>query len=296
LTSHDLFLKTSWQLEDKEQRSKLVFSDSHFEFAFISDKGGREENQDCWAVLKTLDGTRVLCVADGLGGHIGGRIASRTAVNAVCEFVQTKSFDFEKPESLYLAFEKANQEILKSQNENPESSNMRTTLVVLMIRDGLAFWSHVGDVRLYKFSKNLLTEKTKDQSVPQMLADLGEIQEDEIAHHSERNKLLGSLGDSKKEIKPKLLQTYKTLRPGDVFMLTTDGFWEWVSEAEIQQIIEQDSIINSLDSLENIVKERAKKDSYFDNYTASLMRVGQVVENKSYWYKTRFKPQRSKDE
>lgn len=287
MTNNQTYLRSSWKQENSEQRSEWLLSIDQLDAALLSDRGGREENQDGWVIAQSIDGATVFCVADGLGGHKGGRLASQIAVSAVCNFVQSSQFSFEKPENLYRAFEKANQKILQQQEKMPEFSNMRTTLVVLMIRDGLACWMHIGDVRLYWIRDGKCLERTKDQSVPQLLADLGEIGVDEIAHHPERSKLLSSLGSSQ-QIKPKLIQGYRQLQRGDFFLLATDGFWEWLSEREISLAIQNSDIKILIRNLENLVRERAKSESYFDNYTCALVKVGEVPRNLSYWHKTKF--------
>lgn len=277
----------SWTQENSDQRSEGLLSLNQLETVCLSDRGGREENQDCWGITHSIDGATVICVADGLGGHKGGRFAAHTAVSAVCDFVQSKQFSFEKPESLYRAFEKANQEILQLQEKILGFSNMRTTLVVLMMRDGLACWMHIGDVRLYWIRSGECLERTKDQSVPQMLVDLGEIALEDIAHHPERSKLLSSLGSSQ-QIKPKLIQGYRQLQRGDCFLLATDGLWEWLSDHEILQVIQNSDLKSLTHTLENLVRERAKSESYFDNYTFALVKVGEATKNLLYWYKTKF--------
>lgn len=279
----------SWDHENSEQRSYKSVVDENLQAAFVSNKGGRGENQDCWGFVRAQDGSLVFCVADGLGGHKGGRIAAHTAISSVSDFVQTDQFSFDRPETLFTAFEKANQAIIQKQSEIPDFENMRTTLVVLMIKDSLAYWAHSGDVRLYHFQSEKMIEKTKDQSVPQMLVDLGEISEEEMAHHPERSKLLGSLGGANTKIKPRFLQNYRQIQPNDVFVLSTDGFWEWVSEEELSSICHSSDISSLMESFEKKVLERAEQDSYFDNFSFAVIKLTKAEKNISYWFKTQFK-------
>jgi serine/threonine protein phosphatase PrpC len=110
---------------------------------------------------------------------------------------------------------------------------MAATLVVLLIRQDQAIWGHVGDSRLYLFRQGRLLLQTKDHSVPQMLVGEGEMGLDEIRGHPDRSRLLRALGDGHDEIRPRLQAPF-ALQPADAFLLCSDGFWEYVLEAEME--------------------------------------------------------------
>ena len=111
--------------------------------AYISEKGGREVNEDFVQISKLTDGVTV-ALADGLGGHGLGDEASRTAV-------QVADAEIKASGSLERAFEKAQEAVLDKQNRCRTKTKMKTTLCLLRIRDGRAEAGHVGDSRIYYF-------------------------------------------------------------------------------------------------------------------------------------------------
>ena len=205
----------------------------------ISDAGGRGANQDVAEIIEPdqlhagYPGCWIL--ADGLGGHGGGERAARIAVDAA---IQT----YKKRPSLLLetveaCINNAQEAILSQQLQNERFNRMRTTIVVLIARDDKAMWAHVGDTRLYLFRYDQVQEKmciirTRDHSVPQVLVEAGAINEKDIRYHSDRNRLLQCLG-GEEELKPTYSEE-ELLNHGDAFLLCTDGFWEYISELEME--------------------------------------------------------------
>jgi serine/threonine protein phosphatase PrpC len=170
-------------------------------------------------------------LADGLGGHHGGAAASRVAVDTVLAgFRENPEIS---SEALAGHIGRANQAVLEKQQSEPELQAMRTTVVALLASPEAAVWAHAGDSRLYRFSGETW-ERTKDHSVPQRLADAGEIGQDQIRFHEDRNRLLRSLG-SRAEAGSEIVQAERAPRLGDAFLLASDGFWEWLSEVEMAE-------------------------------------------------------------
>ena len=177
-------------------------------------------------------GTGCWVLADGLGGHRGGATASRLAVDAVlASFKEDPSIS---KEALATHIDRANRAVLDRQQAEPELASMRTTVVALLASADTAVWAHCGDSRLYRFYGKSC-ERTRDHSVPQRLADAGEIAEEQIRFHEDRNRLLRSLG-SRVETGAEFGQLqHRAIRSGDEFLLASDGFWEWLTEAEMQE-------------------------------------------------------------
>ena len=274
--------------DNRKKHAELDISVDGISASFISDKGGRSENQDSYAYVRAIDGTHVYCVADGLGGHAGGQLASQIAVETICNFVKSGEFRFDDPLSLHLAFEKVNDAIVEQQNQLREFSSMRSTLVVLLIKDSMAFWAHVGDVRLYLIRDHQIIYQSKDQSVPQMLVDTGEITSEEIRQHPDRSRLLQALGARDKAVRPGLPVTYMQLNRNDRFHLSTDGFWEWLTEEEMLA-----QILGSPDSrkltgmmFQEVVNNARAIEPGFDNLTALNVLVSEAEQNKDFWHKT----------
>ena len=257
--------------------------------AFVTNRGGRDENQDCCGYAQASDGTWIFCVADGLGGHSGGRVAAQAAVQGVLKQANQKDFSFEQLDMLQV-FSGAQQHIVDLKHERPELTAMRTTLVVLAVKDGLALWGHIGDVRLYHLRRNTIRFQTKDQSVPQMLVDTGEIEPHEVRGHPDRSRVLQALGKEGEKIRVVAPPSPVQLESGDVLHLCTDGFWEWIEEAHLEAAHAQSNDLGRvLESLATALTERAAaEEPEYDNYTAMSIRIGEIERNIAFWHKTRF--------
>ncbi len=148
---------------------------------------------------------------------------------------------------------------------------MRTTLVMLIACKDAALWAHAGDSRLYWFRDGKIRQQTRDDSVPQRLVDAGEISADQVRFHEDRSKLLNSLG-AKEQMAVAHSQIAGRPAPGDAFLLASDGFWECVTESEMEQ--DFSAARNSeawIGKMEARVKQRAAVDH--DNYSAIAVRV-----------------------
>jgi serine/threonine protein phosphatase PrpC len=239
-----------------------------FETATFSAPGGRAENEDAVG-YRIVDGAGCWVLADGLGGHRGGEVASRLAVDAVISsFIQNPSIT---KEALNTHIVQANRAVLERQAAEPELTHMRTTMVLLIASPEAAMWAHAGDSRLYWFRDGKIREQTRDDSVPQRLVDAGEISADQIRFHEDRSRLLNSLG-TREQVSASHGETPDAPRAGDAFLLASDGFWEGVTEAEMEQdfgvAVNSDSWIGRMEAR---VKQRAAADH--DNYSAIAVRV-----------------------
>lgn len=199
-------------------------------FAY-SNVGERKVNEDCvGTVVNNEIYSFALC--DGLGGHGDGEIASKTVVDAMLNAAGHNDFCVELLEK---SFETANEAVFIMQEQC--SSSMRTTATLLSIKENKAMWGHIGDSRIYYFSKNKLVKRTLDHSVPQMLVATGEIKEKEIRHHEDRNKLLRCIPWTAK--KYDIDETDFEIHSGDSFIMMSDGFWEWIDEKQMQKALKK---------------------------------------------------------
>lgn len=194
------------------------------ESAFSAHQGGREEQQDHVDVLVS-DRDRLLIVADGMGGHAGGQIASRAAVETARHLWQQWDRDGKTPQEFLGQVIATAHEAINRLGEE-QGLQPRSTCVMLYMDGERAVWSHVGDSRLYRFRNGKMQDRTRDHSVPQMLLDMGKITEEEVATHPDQNRLTQSLGgDSDPE--PEFGED--KLTSGDAFLLCSDGLWERVT-------------------------------------------------------------------
>lgn len=258
--------------------------------AQMTDLGGREENQDYKATCKFLP-LQQFIVADGLGGQGGGRVASIEATQKMlCEVPRNpdagvKPEDYFSPAWLTEKFELSHHHVRKEQTRKQELSRMATTMLVLMIMDDKAIWGHVGDSRLYLFREGKIHRQTRDHSVPQMLVSSGEITEADIRHHPDRNRLLRALGDNREKIQARVHEE-ETLQEGDVFLLCTDGFWEYVTEDEMLACLygsaNPDDWLKRMEAqylipaTEKEARQEGKAKADNDNYTAIAVWYGET--------------------
>ena len=167
-------------------------------------------------------------LADGLGGHGNGDLASKIVTETSAEVFQHADCGME--ELLRQCFETAQNNLLEAKQANESAKEMRTTLVLLHVSGGRAIWGHIGDSRLYFFRNNKLVLRTLDHSVPQWLVSIGDIKEKAIRHHEDRNKLLKVMGEEWNKTSYQISEETIELKSGDRFLLCSDGFWEWIDE------------------------------------------------------------------
>lgn len=235
-------------------------SDLKMDIASLSKTGGREQNQDNLGWKQTQD-CSLFVLADGLGGYRSGSLAAKIAVDSILAGMPTTS------EQLNSAFEQAHQAIRTAQQENPEQAQMATTIVALTITAQQASWGHVGDARIYWIRKGIILYQSKDHSIPQLLVSDGEISAAEIRHHPDRNRLHRALGDTHLQIKARLSSGLQLIEPGDVFLLCSDGFWEWVTEEQmLADLANSSSSQQWLDHMETRLLMQAT--GRLDNYSA----------------------------
>ena len=191
-----------------------------------TNRGGREKNED--SIRCSIQGQRgIFIVADGLGGHQSGEVASALAADVIFSGCEEESMP--EPDALVRLFQTANQE-LRRQQEVPGREDMKTTAVALCLDEGRAVWAHIGDSRLYHFSDGELTEVTKDHSVTYKKFLGGEISYMDVYHDDDRSSLLRVLG--KEKCQPESGEG--TAAIGDAFLLCSDGFWEYVYNEEME--------------------------------------------------------------
>ena len=235
------------------------------QFSIFTDKGGREINEDTIKVSEKEDRyCFVLC--DGLGGHGMGDAASLLVAEVIIE-------EFEKSESneglLETVFMKAQSALLKEQDRRQSKCKMKTTAAVLLLDSKYARIGHVGDSRVYVFKRNKIWKRTLDHSVPQMLATSHQIKESEIRRHPDRNTLMKVMGIEWEKPMFELQKPIK-LKKCDEFLICSDGFWECVEEAKMEQTVtETDSSDAWMKKMvEEACSEQFKKKSEMDNYSA----------------------------
>lgn len=238
--------------------------------ALFTNPGGRKNNED-YVTMAQNGNSCCYILCDGLGGHDCGEVASMTVAEFVADMFREKG---DYPEFLDDAFTGAQERLLAVQLEKERQNEMKTTMVILVVTENHIKWGHIGDSRLYHiYNGGTSYERTRDHSVVQILLEQGEITEDELRTHEDRNKLLRAMGSNWGS---KSYELSAVLERGDSehgFVLMTDGFWEYVREAEILTTYNNtDSAQEWLDIMRHLVEDRADM-TRTDNYSAITVKV-----------------------
>lgn len=207
----------------------------NFRFGNHTDVGRvRQQNEDYMGFFENRNGA-FFVVCDGMGGHVGGAIASQTAVNNIRQFFDEQLYS-NPQEAIYQALQYANSQIYQKALTNPDLRGMGTTCVLLMVRDNLVYHGHVGDSRIYLHRYRQLKQLTRDHSFVQALIEQGLITEAEAENHPRRNELLRAMGTSpfvEVEVPEVPIQPME----GDIFMLCSDGLNGMVSHRGLEEIL-----------------------------------------------------------
>lgn len=234
------------------------------DYAIYTDTGGREINEDSVRAEIKDDSSACFVVADGLGGHGRGEVASACVAEHIAGLYRSSGAS--QAEFVADALASAQNELLAEQLRLSGVFEMKTTAVVLRVRGSSAEWGHVGDSRLYFFGKGRLRQMTMDHSVPRMLQLAGQISEKEIRRHPDRNRLLRVMGIKWDE--PKYELGRAEITRGCAFLLCTDGFWELISEKEMSKALKKSSCAEEwLKKMSELVRQRGKNEE-MDNNTA----------------------------
>lgn len=199
-------------------------------FCFTA-QGGRKNNEDS-AASRVMNGHGLFLVADGLGGHALGEVASGCAAEVMFEGWEAslQKQDISRPKWLADKFMEANKAIIDMQKSR--ASNMKSTAVALAIDGDKACWTHVGDSRLYYITRSEIAHITEDHSVAYKKYMAGEITRLQINTDEDQSALLRSLG-SPDRFEPTPGPEQVVLSPGDAFLLCSDGIWEYLHDMEV---------------------------------------------------------------
>jgi serine/threonine protein phosphatase PrpC len=241
------------------------------DYATFTDIGEKEKNED---TVKVFVNQRLrtygFVLADGLGGHGNGDVASKFVADctgAAIESAKSLSGIF-----IDECFDQA-QELLMEEKERTGLMSIKTTMVLLLITGNTAQWGHIGDSRLYLFRNGKALKQTLDHSVPQMLALSGQIKEREIRRHPDRSSLLRAMGSEWDAPMYEIDERNQVIQRGDAFLLCSDGLWEWIDEKTMLRIIKTD--LPAHEALQEMAHEAriAGRGHGMDNFSAILVKV-----------------------
>lgn len=229
----------------------------------VSDKGlKREGNQDSFLIDNRLG---VFVVADGVGGHFGGEVASALAVETVREVVShPKAIEFKPKEVLVQAYEEASHRIFDRSTNEPKLNGMGTTMVMSYVRDNKIYIGNVGDSRCYLYRKPFVWQLTEDHSLVNEQIRLGMMSEEQARKVIGKNVITRSVG-FERDVFPDLLE--REISSGDVFLFCSDGLTGMVPDDEMTSIFNS----NPVEKVVPLMIQRALEHGGDDNVTVLVL-------------------------
>ncbi|GAB3946372.1 Stp1/IreP family PP2C-type Ser/Thr phosphatase [Spirosoma harenae] len=231
----------------------------------LSDLGNvRQNNEDTGLFVRLADeGLRrkkgyLLLVADGMGGHLAGEIASQMAAELINREYFQSTQNIEK--SLQRAFQIANQQIFDEARTHDKFRGMGTTCTAIVVHEQELYFAHVGDSRAYILKAGQLVQLTQDHTYVQELLRKGEISAEAAANHPERNVLTQAMG-TKAEVRVDIGRCVLPFDKGDRLILCSDGLYEYCLETDFIRILSQESLPDAAEELINLAKSRGGHDN-----------------------------------
>lgn len=224
----------------------------------LSDKGNvRENNEDSVGFYKD-DIKEVYIVADGMGGHNAGEVASKLAVDVILNYISSLEQCNYTQELLFSAIDEANKKVYEKSKENPKLNGMGTTVTACLKYNNKMFVANVGDSSCYIIKKNVISKVTKDHSLVQQLIDNGSITEQEALNHPNKNIITRALGiNSFVEI-----DIFKEdIEDIEKVILCTDGLTNVVSDQEIKDIVLNNDNVIACEKLVELSKTNGSRDN-----------------------------------
>ncbi len=240
----------------------------HFNVGFKTDVGRkRKQNQDNAVSAPELG---LFVVADGMGGHQGGEIASAIVVDAMPQVVENsrKAQPWDPKIVLQKSIGLANELIHKKGHEQPHLQGMGTTTVAMLFDDGLLTVGHVGDSRCYVIRQSALWQVTRDHSLVQEKLRAGLINRAQLRTDKMKNVITRSVG-----YEPHVsVETYEMkTQPGDIFLICSDGLSGLMDDSEILGVVQKES--SDLQKTAEALVALANENGGDDNVTAILVQV-----------------------
>ena len=233
---------------------------NNYNYVSVSEYGKkRNKNEDAVGIFVIKEGLLIV-ICDGLGGGLSGEFASQTSVERIYKsFTLSKEKDFIK--RIKHSVESANHFVFEKSNGNLHFKGMATTCEVLLLNGVNAYWGHVGDSRIYHYSRKKLTQLTKDHSVSQKLVDDGELSLRDYHNHPKKSIVTKAIGDNSiPEVdSSKMLLTNQS---SSKFLVCTDGVTTVISNYEIEKLLEKNDLTEISEKLNKLIERRGAPDNY----------------------------------
>ena len=221
------------------------------DYYYITDPGKvRERNEDSVSIVENGTGEKLLIVADGMGGHKDGEVASLIALNLICDRFKSISSVGTKEDAIgwiQSTVSEANVEIFKYVKDNPESQGMGTTIVLAVLTPSFLLIGNIGDSSGYIYKGKKLHKITVDHTLVNLLVKSGELTEEEAKNHPKKNVLMKALGSST-DVEMDIFNVELNI---DGIFLCSDGLTNMLEDDQIVKVLNEDSDLKS--KLEKLV-------------------------------------------
>lgn len=189
----------------------------------------RKVNEDSFYISPQEN---ILVVADGMGGYVGGEVASKTAVEAIAYYF--KNFTYAAPVQLEKAIQYANSCIISKTMIDPTLKGMGTTISMVTLARHYAFWGHVGDSRIYLYRNGQLKQISVDHTIVQVMVDKGKLSPEEAMHHPQRHVLTRAVG-----VDENLLVDTGAfeVQPNDRILICSDGLAAFLEPRILEEAV-----------------------------------------------------------
>lgn len=258
-----LFSKNNNKTADSTNKSRS--SNGNFcEVYAVSETGPvRDHNEDsvAYSFPENDKHNLIAVVADGMGGHNAGEVASKMACDLLLDYCLKNWKQDDSEKLLYEAFIEAHQKIVETGNSNSEQKGMGTTATTVIIQKNVCYIGHIGDSRAYLLRNGILMQLSKDHTLVNQMYESGEITKKERDNHPMKNVLLQALGTTP-TIQPQISSDGWAIMEGDRFFICSDGVYDALSEEDIEELLLMKRPEFALECLSSMAISRHVSDNF----------------------------------
>ena len=212
------------------------------EYCYLTDPGKvRDHNEDSVAIVKNVNDEILMAVADGMGGHRGGEIASSIAINVITKRFSSMEKVGTKEETISWIkkiISEANMEIYKYTKDHPESDGMGTTIVLAIMTKEFLLFGNIGDSSGFVIKNKKLHKITMDHTLVNLLVKSGELTEEEARNHPRKNVLMRALG----AVVDVEMDIFDVTDDVEGILLCSDGLTNMLTEEQITKVLNEERL------------------------------------------------------
>lgn len=232
-------------------------------YGYFSAIGKRKRQEDSYFISKRNGENQIFFVADGVGGHDDGDIASKLCVEIFSELFYSKEDFFDIPGFIKKGIINVGEQLLKDHNMDSSLFSSGTTISGFFVKGDSYYVFNVGDSRVYRYNSGKLDRLTKDHSKVQELVDKLIISEDDAYNHPEKNIITSAIGQPIFEIKIDIKGPFEFIK-NDILISCTDGIHDYMKDSEISEVIKKSK---KKSNISKVLVDQALKSGSSDNLT-----------------------------